>query len=266
MRCSISIALMTVISSSMNGVYALDQLLGRALVDICAEVNAPLSIKLPLLPPVVYGNIDACLCLSTLPSFLQANVVTRLAINAVGLSVVTSAVQALINTSPSKQQCTYPDHSLGQCIEGNPCSFTCTDGYTAMPPGNFPTSCDCQGTIQPNGQCLQAPCPSGVCERAIRRRRTTLCRKGFSPCGTLGRGAKAYDCVDTQNDLESCGGCTVPFSDDEATGVDCSAIPGIADVACIKGGCAVSRCMPGFSVSHDRKSCVRSKPRLSSQR
>ena len=42
------------------------------------------------------------------------------------------------------------------------------------------------------------------------------------------------ECVDTQSNIESCGGCT------NAGGVDCTAIKGIGAVACRAGSCVIS--------------------------
>jgi hypothetical protein len=40
-------------------------------------------------------------------------------------------------------------------------------------------------------------------------------------------------------------------------GEDCSAIPGVADVACFSGECAVRRCLPGYAPALDGNSCTR---------
>lgn len=53
------------------------------------------------------------------------------------------------------------------------------------------------------------------------------------------------------------GGCMVPFGYMPARGVDCTAIPGVMDVACAAGTCVVHRCLPGYIVSQDRSFCVR---------
>lgn len=39
-------------------------------------------------------------------------------------------------------------------------------------------------------------------------------------------------------------------------GSDCTAIPGVADVACVSGSCAVSRCEHGWKVSSDASHCL----------
>lgn len=54
---------------------------------------------------------------------------------------------------------------------------------------------------------------------------------------------KGYECVDVQNDLESCGGCVAndsPFGGRTAAGGrDCSAIPNVDAVRCQKGACVI---------------------------
>ena len=66
----------------------------------------------------------------------------------------------------------------------------------------------------------------------------------LSPCGKTG------------------GGCAIPLTPYTHLGEDCSAIPGVADVACLYGKCVVSRCLPGLEPSHDGHSCVRRYPQL----
>ena len=98
-----------------------------------------------------------------------------------------------------------------------------------------------------------------------------------------GRGyLKAYECVDVQNDLESCGGCVAndsPFGQRTANGGrDCSAIPYVDSVTCQKGTCVIGesfacgrttyrqhllmivaeRCASGYVASTDGQHCVKS--------
>ena len=58
------------------------------------------------------------------------------------------------------------------------------------------------------------------------------------------------------------GGCMTPFGAFSPVGVDCTAIPGVADVACHGGACAVKRCAPGYEVSMDGTFCLVSNPLL----
>ncbi|PPQ93896.1 hypothetical protein CVT25_007809 [Psilocybe cyanescens] len=101
--------------------------------------------------------------------------------------------------------------------------------------------------------------PSGYGKRALSEASSKLlCPIGLSACQIIGRGAELWECVDTQKDLESCGGCMIQssylFSKDD--GIDCTAIPGISDVSCVEGKCLVHRCMAGFSVNQAGDSCV----------
>ena len=48
----------------------------------------------------------------------------------------------------------------------------------------------------------------------------------------------------------------VPFGSTPAHGVDCTAIPGVMDVACVSGQCIVRRCQPGYVVSLDGSFCL----------
>jgi hypothetical protein len=50
----------------------------------------------------------------------------------------------------------------------------------------------------------------------------------------------------------------VPLNAYSPKGKDCTAIPGVADVSCLGGGCAVRRCLNGLVPALDGSSCVRS--------
>lgn len=59
-----------------------------------------------------------------------------------------------------------------------------------------------------------------------------------------------WNCVDSETDLFSCGGC-VEFGGEGAplgvdTGRDCSTIPFVNDVACVKGKCQIGSCESGY--------------------
>ena len=53
------------------------------------------------------------------------------------------------------------------------------------------------------------------------------------------------------------GGCTIPLSQGTPHGMDCTSIPGVADVSCATGTCVVHRCLPGYVVSLDKTYCIR---------
>lgn len=58
------------------------------------------------------------------------------------------------------------------------------------------------------------------------------------------------------------GGCTVPLGRSLALGTDCTAIPGVMDVACLAGSCAVQRCQSGLVVAPNGSSCMPANPTL----
>ncbi|EIN13865.1 hypothetical protein PUNSTDRAFT_95251 [Punctularia strigosozonata HHB-11173 SS5] len=60
-----------------------------------------------------------------------------------------------------------------------------------------------------------------------------------------------YECVDFATDLTSCGGCSALDSSR-----DCTAIPNALAVSCVRGGCAVQSCEPGYIPSADGKTCL----------
>jgi len=246
-----------IISFVLSGVNAFHDLTSRdAGLDTCADVDAELKIADALGIPIAVGLIDACICISALPSFIQTNVVAEAAVLLFGEAKAIAALTALIDGSPDSQQCTYPANSSPECLSGHPCFFTCQDGYTASPSGSSPTNCVC---VSPktvcNGQCGSfTSCASGNARRAVSDWARD-CQAGTTACPVPGRGRSAWECVNTMTDLESCGGCIYP-SIYGPTGVDCAAIEGVSDVACQHGRCVVHRCMPGYKVDTDGSLCV----------
>ena len=76
-----------------------------------------------------------------------------------------------------------------------------------------------------------------------------MCPHGHKNCPIYGLNAhvgyiKAYECIDIENDLETCGGCVAndsPFGYRNADGGrDCSAIPNVDAVRCLGGECLIS--------------------------
>ncbi|KAI0692952.1 hypothetical protein BC835DRAFT_1097761 [Cytidiella melzeri] len=143
----------------------------------------------------------------------------------------------------------------------NLCNFGCKNGFVPSPP-LFPTECICPLPFTVcNGVCgVFKACPSGKPKKREldAQEQRSLCPAGLAACGVYGfNSPDAWECVDTKADLESCGGCTVGFGRNPALGIDCTAIPGVLDVSCKAGLCAVQRCQPGFVVSANGASCVR---------
>ncbi|RDB21986.1 Protein priA [Hypsizygus marmoreus] len=209
----VSVFSLPLVSALLLGVAGLNTLFDRADItsDVCSAVNGMLAVTNPWNPSttIVMGSINACLCISTLPSFIATNSVAISASALVGKAEATSALTKMINTSTGHKTCHYPPHSVPACQPGNACGFTCKDG-------------------------------------------------GQTACGVISRNAKSWECIDTQNDLESCGGCIIPLHSQLSSpeGEDCTAIPGVSDVSCIRGGCVVHRCRPGYDINSTGSSCV----------
>ncbi|KAK1921007.1 hypothetical protein DB88DRAFT_118340 [Papiliotrema laurentii] len=78
-----------------------------------------------------------------------------------------------------------------------------------------------------------------------------LCPETMAACPIPGR-ANDYECLDTQSDLQSCGGCA-----SLQHGVDCTAIAGARWMGCNEGKCEVYSCKKGWTRAGDGSSCVR---------
>lgn len=104
--------------------------------------------------------------------------------------------------------------------------------------------------------------PSGAARKRMEARanaeRAALgdCPRGCHACAILG--SDNYECLDTDSELESCGGCVDGYYDNKngTVGTDCAAIKGVAvgGVSCIRGHCEVSQCRNGYRLKSGR--CV----------
>lgn len=82
-------------------------------------------------------------------------------------------------------------------------------------------------------------------KRVLKTRNTSICPKGKEACpipGTNGLTSES-ECLDTEVDLTSCGGCA-----STGVGQDCTAIPGAWNVGCSRGSCqsklGLTSCFP----------------------
>jgi len=74
-----------------------------------------------------------------------------------------------------------------------------------------------------------------------------LCPMGATACPIFPR-MGSWECIDTQIELESCGGCA-----SKSEGEDCTRIKGAQGVTCSEGTCLVFSCQPGFDLKRDSK-------------
>ncbi|EJD08476.1 uncharacterized protein FOMMEDRAFT_43207, partial [Fomitiporia mediterranea MF3/22] len=113
-----------------------------------------------------------------------------------------------------------------------------------------------------NGKCGPFPdgCPAATPtqDKIFRSFRRTLCG-AYAP-----RGRRLMECIDTQRNLESCGGCLHPLhaTFDQSSmkrqgsiGVDCTALEGVEDVRCSAGRCVVLTCESGWTVAPSGDHC-----------
>ena len=121
-----------------------------------------------------------------------------------------------------------------------------------------------------------ATVPNGPSSLPMKRRAPFGCRRLYTACPRF-TGIGGWDCVDTKNDPEMCGGCLkLAGTSSEDDGQDCTAIPGVNVVKCKRGGCVIGKrhraqakssqpiipiiaesCRKGFTLSDDAKSCVK---------
>ncbi|KAI9635284.1 uncharacterized protein MKK02DRAFT_43966 [Dioszegia hungarica] len=98
-------------------------------------------------------------------------------------------------------------------------------------------------------------CQSGVPVPKTRKRSRYECQAGKTYCPSVtGLG---WECVDTMNDIESCGGCadlSIPFG--PGVGQDCTAIVGTDSVTCNRGECKIQSCQAGWAFAQDGKACA----------
>lgn len=148
--------------------------------------------------------------------------------------------------------------------------------YTPFPL-QWPTECVCEKPHQEcNGKCGDYhSCPSGHVKREAHFGGGRECPKGLTACGILGRNARTWECINFQNELESCtffilrntgvlltfmlclgGGCSIPLDTSSPEGRDCTSIVGVSDVSCVMGRCVVHRCVHGYDVDVTGTSCI----------
>ncbi|WWC90271.1 uncharacterized protein L201_005204 [Kwoniella dendrophila CBS 6074] len=94
-----------------------------------------------------------------------------------------------------------------------------------------------------------------------------LCPDGLTACNLLDGDGVSYECIDTNTELESCGGCLngqfMPKDhgkkgSSRRYGQDCTAIPGVnpSSVTCSAGQCKIYGCDHGARFSLKGDSCV----------
>ncbi|PPQ88367.1 LOW QUALITY PROTEIN: hypothetical protein CVT25_002113 [Psilocybe cyanescens] len=239
---------------------------GGGRTDICGECRGSLNIPNYLSPKKfnLFGNIN-------IPNYIASNSLAISAVSYGGRDVVTNALTSLFLSVM-----TYIHEDADGLhldlfrkswnVQLSPALSAILPirkpFYSPSPYGSYPPDCVCSKPYTVcNGKCgLYKACPSSYGKRALSESSgKLLCPIGLSACQIIGRGTESWECVDTKQDLESCGGCMIQssypgFSKEE--GVDCTAINGISDVSCVDSRCLVRRCMPGYSVNKAGDYCI----------
>jgi len=141
---------------------------------------------------------------------------------------------------------------------------SCCVPHQPLPPSHAPPQCPKEWDWFPATFCCQKspryllPRPSGGGSDHDRKRASHMSHFEFCPMDltacpiTSASGPSGdFECLDTNNELESCGGCA-----SIGQGQDCAAIKGAWNVGCEQGTCAVYTCIAGFRPSRDGKSCI----------
>jgi hypothetical protein len=116
-----------------------------------------------------------------------------------------------INAQAAQSNCVFPENSTPACVDGQQnCGFTCTDGFTAaVSLDSSLSACLCTPpNVVCNGQCQAIGlCPTAQAFKKKRWLGSGSCSErgpGWAACGVYGGSPRAWECVNTARDLESC--------------------------------------------------------------
>ncbi|KAJ9124027.1 hypothetical protein QFC22_000820 [Naganishia vaughanmartiniae] len=251
----------SVVGNALNPIIVLD-------AGVCLCIEAGVLTPASLLALTTSVSVSVNLVLATL-IYLTTGGVIDAAIGATETRVRTPAVlnvsRTLANASNALSSlsqlnnipptCTYPANSDPACSTypgaiqqtGTSCYFTCDATFKNC--GQF-----CIPLLQ--------NCISGIPSRRDLKTTTAssnLCPSGLTACylnnfASLAKGNSVFwECMDTQADIEACGGCQSPVTD-QHTGEDCTLMVGVDSVACIDGACEALSCARGYKL--DDKECI----------
>lgn len=242
----------------------------RAEVDICISITSTTFLSQERIVNAALENIQICVCLSNLDIWLDINIDAKRLTRVLGRPRVKQILQTIFTGGVDSRECILPTHAHHICRSGDPCAFECQDNYTEE---DGECACllpfqDCNGICGafPNGCGTAAPVSTRHKRRSIPI--TTLvqakhtCNIYESVCGIPGReDTLDFECVDTRETLDSCGGCLAPhpFYESYPTtvrGVECGRLPGVISASCSNSRCVVSHCREGLQPSADKTVCV----------
>ncbi|ORY24460.1 hypothetical protein BCR39DRAFT_546691 [Naematelia encephala] len=234
----------------------------RLTANVCATINPGIDVYIPLVGTEHIALASStCLCLSggvltpTSIASLKLSVQTSDgtgtvlgdAVAALGLTNIVnlfdSAAITLLGAQPDSG-CNYPSGAIPR--DCGTCNYDCPNsGFVCG------STCVDAGSV----------CVSGKVVKSRRRSLDSspfLCPKDLTACAIPGSNVWTghnFECIDTQNDIESCGACADPIPG-QPMGQDCTAIQNTNRVACQQGACAVLSCQRGYEVDSTGTSCI----------
>ncbi|KAI0646329.1 hypothetical protein C8Q79DRAFT_962113 [Trametes meyenii] len=235
------------------------------LQDTCVYLNYTSILDINALDAFDDVPLDSgsCLCLRGIPGLVTDSRLASFVDVLGGTAVAEQALHLLVSASPFAQVCSYPPNSQPHCTGGNICGYRCNNPFTTV--GN-----SCVNNHVAGRELAASPTPLGILSKSRLTKRAAItnfagaqstCAAHETVCGAYDRAGRAFQCIDVNTSLESCGGCTVPnpfnhISVGTDTGVDCSAIPHVDAVSCTSGICAVRSCRSGWKVNEEGTGCA----------
>ncbi|QRW16088.1 BAG domain protein [Rhizoctonia solani] len=214
-------------------------------IDTCANIDISLGVL-----DVLNVGAKVCACLGTTGTLIKENS-SLYASKVLGEVEVISKLTAAIQSGQGKCTCLYPDHAIPACSDKDLCYFDCPGIASRWMDSAFAKKATKiamanvflylshvhhkapRRSIRSIRSLGVGTSAAGVVHRiglgGLSVRRIALLAL---KCVGLGR-PDAWECLNVEEDLESCGGCAYPFFPGQKPGVDCSAIPGVEDVACL---------------------------------
>jgi len=104
----------------------------------------------------------------------------------------------------------------------------------------------CQTTCGQIWNWPSPPKPSGLKNDYYKRHASPICPANETAC-PIGYDSQSTECIDTQSEITSCGGCT-----SIGKGENCLSIKGADEVGCDKGKCVVFSVHEGYQLHHGR--------------
>ncbi|SCZ94043.1 BZ3500_MvSof-1268-A1-R1_Chr6-1g08383 [Microbotryum saponariae] len=169
----------------------------------------------------------------------------------------------MLNCGTMGHACSFtPSGALGSCVAGVCALTSCPTGYSMVS-----NACVLNASQRPNAKRSKIVKPKTLCPE-----NETACpivgaisyasavSQHFSDSANLFAGGVmsgngGYECLDTRQALDSCGGCA-----STGEGQDCTKIRGAVGVGCDAGTCVVFSCQSGWKPNSTGSKCIRSHP------